>query len=229
MNAPMNRGDEGRHRELYTALTDKWLPADLGRMAEFLKVNAGTNPRLLSMAAMLRLDIGENEAGLTLADEALKLQPDLLDAKAQRARALYALGKADEAIKLLEENLTVDVYHVPSNYWISRILALEGRDPNRAQDLARRAVFDARHGLAEWSNLTFVYRRTGRADLSRGEALKMSRAHTGAPLPLYCLGMAFYAENKTNEARENLQEAIAKGLTGEPLAEAREVLAKLRS
>ncbi len=229
MNAPMARGDEKLHRQMYQALRKHWSTAQMGQFADWLKENGGQNAHLLTLAATLKVDIGEKEAGLALADAVLQVKPDLVDAAAQRARALYLMGQTDEAIALLQRNIEIDQFHVPSNYWLARLLALQGRDANKAQDLARRAVFDSNQGINEWCNLSYVYLKTGRFDLARGEASKMTRSFAGEPLPLFCLGMALYMEQKPVEAKNRLQEAIDKGLVGEALIEAKDVLSKLRS
>jgi len=57
----------------------------------------------------------------------------------------------------------------------------------------------------------------------------MTRSFAGEPGPLFRLGMALYLENKPDEARLRLQEAIDRGLAGDDLAEARRVLSTLKS
>ena len=201
----------------------------MGQFADWLREQGSQNANMLTMAAELKADIGDKDAALELADAALKISPGLIDASAQRARALYVTGKKDEAMALLQQNIEIDQFHVTSNYWLSRILALEGRNADKAQDLARRALFDSNQGITEWCNLSWVLLKTGRYDLARGEANKMTRTFKGEPMPLYCLGMALYMEQKTAEAKTRLQEAIDQGLAGEALVEAKDILSKLRS
>lgn len=229
MNARLNIGDEALHNDLYNALYFRSYSDQMRQVADWLMENGHENAHLLAIAARLRLDAGDYQGAIAATDASLEIDADLLDAKAYRARALYGMGNVDDAVTLLETNLKADRYHVPSTYWLSRILAAEGRTSVEAQNLARRALFDSGQGLREWLNLSYVYQVTGRYDLARGEATKMTRSFKGKPGPLFRLGMVFYLENKSDEARKHLQEAIDSGLSGNDLAEARSVLSKLKS
>ncbi|HOD65536.1 MAG TPA: tetratricopeptide repeat protein [candidate division Zixibacteria bacterium] len=229
MNAPQNLGDEAMFQNFFEVLTFRAYREPMRRAAEWIMETGAEHPHILALAAQLRLELGDYPGAIAAADAALKVLPDLLDAKAYRARALCGTGDVDGAIATLRANLDRDQFHVPSTYWLSRILAEQGREPAQAQDFARRALFDSNQGIREWLNLSYVYQVTGRYDLARGEAIKMTRSFAGEPGPLFRLGMALYLENKPDEARLRLQEAIDRGLAGDDLAEARRVLSTLKS
>ncbi len=229
MNAGDDRGDMSLFMELYDALNDIWDEPHMERLAAWLAEHDSEIPDGLILASEIRADMQQFQQANQLADAAITLESDNLDAHAAKARALYGLGEVDAAIALLEENLSKTHYHIRSNYWLSRILALEGQDSHRAQNLARQAIFDSGQKMHEWLNLSFIYLQTGRYDLARGESLKMSRTFAGEPEPLYYLGVAYYMEGKNQEAQEKLNEAIEAGLAGPLLDDARSVLNNIKS
>jgi len=225
--APALRGDIVQFERMRQVLTKRGATASLQRLAEWLATDNADNAEALILASRIRSEVGEYKEAISLAQAAEKLDPSSLDAKARRARALYGIGETQTAINLLEENLKVSGYHVASNYWLSRILATEGMEPNRAGNLARRAVFDTNSGLEAWLNLSYVYLQVGRYDLARGEAKKAGNSYSWEPEPLLRLAQALYLEEKDEEARENLQKALDMGLAGDLRREAEDLLAKL--
>ncbi|MEA2031798.1 MAG: tetratricopeptide repeat protein [candidate division Zixibacteria bacterium] len=219
-------GDLSWFRQLREALIEHDRQDKIIEAANWFGENAGQNPDALTLAASILGDEKQYEAAQKLAEQALDIEQDNLDALAYKARSLYYLGKPDAAIEILNNNASVNDRHITSNYFLSRFLSMEGINSHRASNLARRAVFDSNSALKEWVNLCYVYFQVGRYDLSRGEAGKASRSYKGEPEPMFRLGMALYMEGK-EEAAEKLQEAIDLGLRGDNLLEAKRTLKKL--
>jgi len=223
---PLVRGDLARFEEM-TSLLDKGdLQEERTKLYQQLSRINADNVDALVLAAEFESDGADFQAALNLAERALSLKPDYATASAQKARALYGLGKRSEAFDIFEKYLIEARFNVDINHYYSRILATEQIDLQRATNLARRALFDSGHDLRVWMNLSYVYFQIGRYDLSRGEALKASQSHKDEPEPFFRIGMAMFMEEK-EEARENLEKAIELGLKGENLEIARQTLQKL--
>ncbi|RKX24938.1 MAG: hypothetical protein DRP47_10625 [Candidatus Zixiibacteriota bacterium] len=213
-------------RKMKKALVKKDRQKEIITLCDWLSDKSGHNPDALILAANTIGDEKQYEKAQKLAERALEFEQNNLDAKALKARSLYYLGKQDAAIEILEGNVAINDRHIASNYFLSRFLSMEGIDPHRAGNLARKAIFDSKSALKPWVNLCYVYFQIGRYDLSRGEAGKASRSYNGEPEPLFRWGMALYMEGK-EEAAEKLQEAIDLGLRGDNLREAQQTLKKL--
>lgn len=226
-DAPLVKGNISLYEELKEGLEAAWATEQMTRLAQWLSENGGGNADLLDLAAEIHNDLGTFADARVLAEEAAVLDANWLNPSVQVARAVYGLGEPEAAIEILEESLAADRYHIGSNHWLSRILAAEGIEPNRAANLARRALFDSGGALEQWLNLSYVYVLVGRYDLARGEALKASRSYQGEPEPLFRLGVALYMDGEEEEAKAHLEEALEKGLRGPSRTEAQSLLAKL--
>ncbi|MBU8933912.1 MAG: hypothetical protein KOO62_07875 [candidate division Zixibacteria bacterium] len=196
------------------------------KLAAWLADNNGDNTDALVLAAIMLGDEKKYSEAQELTKRAIEAEPENLDAIAYNARSLYYMGEPEVAIGILEASIIADREHGTSNYFLSRFLAMEGIEPQRAGNLARRAVFQSSSALKEWVNLSYVYFQLGKYDFSRGEASKASRSYKGTPEPLFRWGMALYMEGN-KEASEKLQEAIDLGLRGDNLREAQQTLKKL--
>jgi tetratricopeptide (TPR) repeat protein len=220
------RGNLMQFTEITTLLDKKNRQQEVAQLYhQLLQINRD-NPDALVLAAEFECDQKRFETTLSLAEEALAIEPMCVSASVQKARALYGLGKRTEAFDIFETNLNVDEYNIDNNYYFSRILATEKTDLRRAVNLASRAVFDASQDLKTLMNLCYVYYQSGRYDLSRGEASKVIQKYAEEPEPYFRVGMAMYGEGR-GEAKANLQKAIDLGLKGELLETARQTLEKL--
>jgi tetratricopeptide (TPR) repeat protein len=220
------RGNLTRFTEMTTLLDKKNRQQEVAQLyRQQLQINRD-NPDALVLAAEYECDHKRFDTTLSLAEEALTIEPESVSATVQKARALYGLGKRTEAFDIFETNLKVDEYNIDNNYYFSRILATEKTDLSKAVNLASRAVFDASQDLKTLMNLCYVYYQSGRYDLSRGEATKAIQKYAEEPEPYFRVGMAMHMEGK-EEAKANLQKAIDLGLKGELLETARQTLGKL--
>ncbi len=220
------KGDRTWFEKMHNALKKMGMNAKSTQLADWIAQNNRKDTDALVLAAQIYSENKQYDKALNIADDALKLEKESIDALAEKGWALYRLGKTEEALKILNANNKKQNFHIRTNYYLSQLLATEGMEPNRAANLARKAVFDSNSALWTWTNLSYVYLQIGRYDLARGEALKASHSYEGEPEPVFRLGMALYMEGK-DEAREKLQEAIDLGLSGDLLKEARETLKKL--
>lgn len=223
---PHVRGDLARFEEITSLLDKRNRQEERTKLYRRLSRINADNAEALVLAAEFESDRADFQAALNLAEKAQSLESDYVAASAQKARALYGLGKRSEAFEIFERNLVKAEFNVDNNHYFSRILATEQVEPKRAANLARRALFDSGHDLKVWMNLSYVYFQIGRYDLSRGEAIKARNSHKEEPEPFFRIGMAMFMEEK-EEARENLEKAIELGLKGEYLEIARQTLQKL--
>ena len=202
---------------------------DKNRLAQWLSMNVQNNLNALILASDIYCNTKNYEEASKTAGLAIDLDPDNMTASAMNARVMYYLGSVDEAIRIMKENNKKNPLHIKNNMYLSRIMAIEGIEPNTAENIARKAVFDSQSAFEPWLNLSIVYYNTGRFDLSRGEASKISRSHKKnllQPEAVFQWGMAMYMEGK-EEAAEKLQEAIDLGLKGDNLIISKETLKKL--
>ncbi|MFQ6008925.1 MAG: hypothetical protein ACE5K8_08260, partial [Candidatus Zixiibacteriota bacterium] len=219
------RGDLTRFTEFITLLDKKKRQGEVKQFYHLLLQINRDNPDALVLAAKFECDLKKFETTLSLAEEALTIEPGCVSASVQKARALYGLGKRTEAFAIFEKNLELDEYNIDNNYYFSRILATEKTDLRKAVNLASRAVFDADHDLRTWMNLCYAYYQSGRYDLSRNEANKAIQKFAEEPEPYFWAGMAMHMEGN-EEAKTNLRKAIDLGLKGKLLETARRTLEK---
>jgi tetratricopeptide (TPR) repeat protein len=220
------RGNLTEFREMASLLWKKNALPERESLYRMLPEINGDIPDALVLAAEFECDQGDFEKAQSLAEKAAAIEPEYIPASVQKARALYGMGKRDEAIEIFERNLVQDRFDISNNYYYSRILAFDKSDSNKAANLARRALFDAPGDLKVWMNLCYVYYQIGRYDLARGEAIRAMNKYGYEPEPYYWAGMAMFMEGN-KEARENLEAAIDLGLKGELLKSARETLDKM--
>ncbi len=227
-NFPAVRGNLELFDEMTSLLDKKNRPEERAKLYQLLTRIDADNTDALALTAEFESDQASYETALDLAEKALSIEPGYIVASVQKARALYRLGKRSEAFEIFERNLIESHHHADNNYYFSRLLSEEQTDPQRAANLARRAVFDSSHDLRAWMNLSYVYFQIGRYDFSWGEALKASRSHKDEPEPFFRIGIAMYMRGEEKaEVKENLEKAIELGLKGEDLETARATLKKL--
>lgn len=223
------KGDLSWFKKVIKALYRMGSSSDKVRLADWLNENVQEDVEALNLASDIYCETKNYEKAKQAAEQALVLDSENMLASTMKARAIYYLGNTDEALKILKENSDKNKFHVENNIYLSRIMAIEGIEPNNAENLARKAVFDSNSAFKAWLNLCFVYFNTGRFDLSRGEATKLSRSHSDdpeQPEAVFRWGMALYMEGD-EEAGEKLQEAVDLGLRGESLTMAKETLKKI--
>jgi len=223
------RGDLGWFQKVEKVLYKTGEFKDKIRLADWLSENNVENINALNFASDIYCDTKEYKKAKQVAEKALELDPENMTASVMNARSMYYLGNVDEAINIMKNNNEKNSFHIANNMYLSRLMALEGIEPNNAENIARKAVFDSQSDFEPWLNLSFVYYNNGRFDLARGEASKISRSHLKnpeQPEAVFQIGMALYMEGNS-EATEKLQEAIDLGLSGESLTTAKETLRKI--
>jgi len=221
--------DLGWFNKVVEALYQTGSSEDKNRLAQWLSQNVKNNIDALILASDIYCKTKNYKEASMTAGMAIDLDSENMDASAMNARVMYYLGDADEAISIMKENNKKIPYHIKNNMYLSRIMAVEGIEPNAAENIARKAVFDSQSGFEAWLNLSIVYYNTGRFDLSRGEALKISNSYKGDLMQseaVFQVGIALYMEGK-EEAAEKLQEAIDLGLKGDNLIIAKETIKKI--
>ena len=188
------------------------------------------NPDILAMSAQWYSDIGEYKKAESAADDALDIQPDMLDASVQKARAEFLKGDKNKGLALFASLIKTDPFDTELNLYYSHALASEKKDIRLAGNYARAAIASVRDIKRAMSNLWYVYGQDGRWDLATGEARKLTTSYPNDPRSFFMLGKALVmsdkAEKKT-EAKGALRKAIELGLQGPDKTEAEGMLAKL--
>ncbi|MFZ1685381.1 MAG: tetratricopeptide repeat protein [Candidatus Zixiibacteriota bacterium] len=216
-----------------TALAEEYLALlqSMGKTAEAQEIvkvcveAAPNDPDAQLLASDHELQQGNVQSALDHAEAGLVKEPGNSRLKACKAQALYALGKKDDAIKLLQELLAKDQGDPDASLVYSRILVESGGDTMKAQNLARQAVANGKLSQRPMVNLAYVYLKTGRPDLASGAAMRAVELYPNDPEAYYYYGWSQIEAGKPG-GRENIQKSISLGLTGEQLQAARELLVK---
>jgi tetratricopeptide (TPR) repeat protein len=178
------------------------------------------------LASDVQYKLGSYQLSLDQAEKGLQLEPEHACLKSYKARALYALGQKEEGKKLLSDLLAKSPSDPDASMVLSRIMADENADPERAQNLARQAQAFGRISSRPTINLAYVYTKIGRYDLAMGAAQEATVIYPNDPEAYYYLGMSLFNAKRPG-AKENLQKGISFGLMGEQLKTARETLNKI--
>ncbi len=184
------------------------------------------NSKALSFTSDIYLRLKNYDKSKELSRKAFELNNKNYDAKAVNAFANYKTGQVKSAEQILDSIIIEDRYNSKANMYLAQLLVTEGRDYQKASNLARKAISLSQYGYDEWMTLCFAYYQMGRYDLCRAEAIKSSHKYTEFPLPFYWLGLSQFEENKDG-AKGNLKNAIKLGLSGEQLKLANEVIKRL--
>ena len=193
------------------------------KLVNVMTTLADGNPDVLAAAAEIALENEEYERALELADQSLAIDPALLSPAVTKAWAAFQTGKKAEAFEQFVNNAVANRNDMRNNMYYSRALAIEGRETDRAGNLARMAVFESGGSLETRLNLSLVYYHIGRVDLSYGEAVKATRLAAGSAEAWFRLGVAQH-ERGSGDAVASLEKAIKLGLRGDDLNTARQIL-----
>jgi len=188
--------------------------------------NAG-NPDVYYIGARYAGDNGQWGKCEQLADKGLGIEPDNAFLLAQMARRKYAGGDREGAVKDYERLLKEHKGVVDAPLYYSLSLARSKTNERRAENLARRAVFLGANSLRSLLNLSEVYYLFGKYKFARGEGRRASHAYPDSPQAFYHLGRAYFKTNH-RDTRKVLQRAIDLGLSGEMLADAKQLLASVQ-
>lgn len=220
------RLDLSTYRSL-VALCDRSERTDLrDKLLALLDQHAAGHADANSMLAGYAVADGRYEAALDYADRALQVEPDHPDANAYRAYALYQTGRTDDALALFAKNTTLRRFFPLSYLYHSKVLANYKDSAEVAANLARTGT-SMSWGAPEYIiNLSEVYYKLGRCDLSEGEAKKALNWIDNDPRPAFRIGVAMYCQGEDGAA-EFLEQALKLGLKGAEKDSALTILGKL--
>jgi tetratricopeptide (TPR) repeat protein len=219
-------GNMALFEEMAEACRTNHYPEGLPKIIALLQLYCSEDTDGLTLAASLLAEQKEYQEALDLALRALELEPDNWDASAEQARALFFLGDKEQAYKILEDHYALSLSHSRTNYWLSRMIAIDEGDSIRSMTIARQAKLHARGDPYVHSNLSFVIYQGARFGTAAGEARRALVHSPNHPLPHFRRGMALYMDDDP-DARKSLKKAIELGLWGDYLVEAQETLTKL--
>ena len=220
------RGELTNFHELLVTIEGSYEYEKIAELALLSSGLAKDNPDLLTFSARLFNDVGDFKKAQSDIEKALVADPDYLEARIQKARALYGLGKREQAFDIFESVLDQDPIFGDVNYYYSQILSLENIDAPKATNLARSAINVFYSSVKAHLNLSEVYFRFGKYDFAYGEASKACLQYQKSALVWYEKGRAA-AQLGRKEAKPSLQKAIDLGLGGEKLIKAKELLVNL--
>jgi len=148
---------------------------------------------LLQLSA-LRLQQGRAEQSFTLANRAATLAPQSAEARSNRATALHAMKRHEEAVASYEDALTLDPEFVEAHYGLGTALMATGHHDEAGACFERSVALDPDY-VEAWCGLGASQLATGRIDrslLSYNKAIALapdlSDAHFGLAAALKNLG-----------------------------------------
>ncbi|MGH8015250.1 MAG: tetratricopeptide repeat protein [Candidatus Zixiibacteriota bacterium] len=218
------RGNVEPFRELTELLDRKYRPAEILKVAEICNGWTGDNIDAILFACRIYSDQKQFSKGLELSDKALVLEPGLIEARVQKGRALYGLGKRAEAFEQFEEVLKDDPNDGDANYYYSQILGGEKIDHDRTTNLARAALRAFYSDEKAFLNSCRVYNAFGDHKFAYSDALKASLEFPNSAEVMFEFGLASYQLGRAN-TDQHLKKAIELGLGSENLKKAKEILA----
>jgi tetratricopeptide (TPR) repeat protein len=192
-----------------------------------------------NLALSLLYRLRDPERALPAFDAAMKLDPSWPGLRLGRARALWLLGRHDQAIESIETLLEAapedpDVL-VQASWFLARHPDPEKRNAERAVELARRAIVRRNEGVGGWRALGLAFYRSNRCR-EACQALKMARdLSAGGEVRDWLLtAMALARLGERDEAREWYDRAVAgleaaesgHGDVSDLLAEAEELMGR---
>jgi tetratricopeptide (TPR) repeat protein len=187
--------------------------------------NPGNEVALLAAARWFG-DRGNIDQLLEYTQQGLEIDPDNYFLLVQEARGWFNRGEIDKAVEQFEELRKRTPQQADVLMYYSHCLAAANQNPRLAGNMARAAILSSDAGLDQMLNLCYVYLRKGDYMAVRGEGGRTARTHPDSPMAFYYAGLGEFKVDKTAEARKYLQRAIDLGLWGEPLADARKMLAQ---
>lgn len=219
-------GSLPRWERMFNALQINLAGPQLTELADHLRELTPQDPDATVLVARDLERREEFDQLLQLTANALSENPDHPDLHAHHAWALFKTGEEDDAFDEFEELKETNEDNSELLYLYSRALAESGRDPDEAQNQARRSVFSGPEVYRDFMNLAYIYMLTGRPDLARGEAYRAQVAFPNRPEAYYYQGYSLYLENEEG-AKELLQKALDLGLIGDDAQRARDALQAL--
>lgn len=202
-------------------------------LADFLgalPLDSTTNADLLLMGTKYALRTGEADKAVSYMARAIAEEPTnpIIGTLYQIAR--YNNGEKEDVFFKLDSITTLHSTNPHVAYYISKLMAREQTDLNKAANLARTAVFGSGGDVEYMTNLSYVYYQMGRYDLAKGEAIKSRNVDTTYGPAYFRLAMAYnklHDENAAALAKENLQKALDAGIWGDLKEEASALLKKM--
>lgn len=223
---PPLQGSIPKWETMYATLARNQATDDMARLMAELRSTLPEDPDALVLVARELERTEQFERVLDLTEQLAREYPDHTDLRAHHAWALFKTGDEDGAFEEFEDLKASHEDNSELLHFFSRALAESQRDPARAQNEARRAVFSGPEVYRDFMNLAYVYMMTGRPDLARGEARRAMVAFPDRPEAYYYQGYALYLQNEDG-AKELLQQALDRGLSGDDAQRARDALKEL--
>lgn len=223
-NGGFQKGNIYPFREMATVLEKKYRNSELKELAELCAGWSAGNTDMSILAARLLSDLKSYKQALELSEQALNIEPGLIEAKVQKARALYGTGERAPGLDLFEQIEKEDQGNGELTYYFSQILAQEKIDHDHATNLARASLRSYYSDEKAFLNLCQVYAAYGDYKFAHGDALKGLSEYPQSAQLWFQLGLAAHQIGRSNFT-ESLKKAIDLGLGGEDLKKAKEILA----
>jgi protein O-GlcNAc transferase len=186
---------------------------DAGRFAEaetLYRQALQQNPRdpdVLHCLGLLCLQQGRNAEALKLLDEAVAVDGDFAPIHANRARALGALNRADDAIMAWQRALALQPDDHAGQLALAALLWRAGKK-EQAADAYRRAIAIRPDIIEAYCDLTIVLAGLGRSDEALEVASRAVNVRPDHALAHNNLGILFKEHGQTSEALAAYRRAI---------------------
>jgi tetratricopeptide (TPR) repeat protein len=224
---PKAKGDIGRVEIMSRLLEAKGkVDADGGLIRLMLMLDE-KNPDALLLASTRDNDYNNFESAFETAERGLALEPTNPDLQVQRARAMYKRGDKAAAKAQLRSILKSNSNLVSANLYLSALMAADMDSVEVAQNFARAAVLWENGSRRAINNLAIVYMQSNRPDLAAGDLGLVLPLHQDWADTRYLMGIAQFAMNNKQLARQYLESAVELGIPSGYRQKATELLEKL--
>ena len=224
-------GDVPHQAVIYSAMGGVYMTLQDMQNAEvhFKKAMAADPNYMRSYYALARVYLvtDRDQEAIAQYEAALEKNPDQAGAH-MLLGTIYDMQKQwDLSQKHYQEALSIDAEFVPAANNLAYLLAVQGKDLDKALELARRAKEKMPEDPAVMDTLGLVYYKKGLYDNAMQELAESAEKLPDNPTVLYHLGLVHHKKGNAKEARANLEKALNLSQDFDGAEEARAVLAKL--
>jgi tetratricopeptide (TPR) repeat protein/SAM-dependent methyltransferase len=162
----------------------------------------------LHLLGVLSHQLGRNNSGLDLIEQAIALDDRNPDIHCNLARMLAAAGRGDEAIVHYAEAGRLRPHDATASFELGNLLAGQGRFAEAASHYRRALEADPNYAQA-LTNLGNALATLGQSEEAAGAWQRALAADPNNPAPHLNLGIAYRQQGRLDEAVTHLQSALA--------------------
>lgn len=191
--------------------------------------HAGQPLVLMANLYMSRQDAKQDYgAALQVLKKAAEVDTENTAAPMNMAYIYKKLGDMPKAIECYQEVLKRDEHYVPAANDLAYLLAEQGKDLDKALELATRAHERLPNNPEVTDTLGWVYFKRGSLVLARRYLDQAIRDRPEQPVFRYHLGRVLHSQNDVPASARELREALKLGLEEPQLSSARQLLEEMK-